>query len=187
MSWQNGGMKCRHCGSEQVVQNGLSRHGQQRWLCRACHRTCGEKDGRRVDPGKRKEALAHYLEGIGLRATERLVGMSHTAVMNWVLEEVAGKVLAQVPPTEVEWVEADELWTYVGKKKKLAGCGGLLIALPSRSAAGGWGIVVPKRPSAWMRRFLTPPTSPSAPTSGTPTGKSSADTGISKAKRTPSR
>ena len=180
-------MTCRHCGSEQLVQNGLSRHGQQRWLCRACHRTCGEKDGRRLEPAKRELALAHYLEGVGLRATERLVGVSHNTVMNWVLEEVAGKVLAQVPAAEVEWVEADELWTYVGKKKRLAGCGGLLIALPRRSAAGRWGIVVPKRPSVWMRSFLTPSTSSSAPTSGTPTAKSSVATGISKAKRTPSR
>jgi len=62
--------------------------------------------------------LAHYLEGVGLRATERLVGVSHNAVMNWVVEAVSGQVLAQVPPEEVEWVEADELWTYIGKKKE---------------------------------------------------------------------
>ena len=63
--------------------------------------------------------LAHYLEGVGLRATERLVGVSHNAVMNWVLEEVAGKALAAAKPEEVTWVEADELWTYVGQKNGL--------------------------------------------------------------------
>ncbi len=47
--------------------------------------------------------------------------------------------------------------------------GGLLIVLPRKSAAGRWGIVEPKRPAAWMRSFLTPPTSVSAPTSGIPT------------------
>ena len=162
-------MKCQHCGSEAVVKNGCSRHGRQRWLCRECHKTCGERDQRRVAPAKRASALAHYLEGVGLRATERLVGVSHNAVMNWVLEEVAGKALAHVKPDEVEWVEADELWTYVGQKKRPAGSGGLLIVLPRKSAAGRWGIVEPKRPAAWMRSFLTPATSPSAPTSGTPT------------------
>ena len=89
-----------------------------------------------MEPAKRASALAHYLEGVGLRATERLVGVSHNAVMNWVLEEVAGKALAKVKPEAVEWVEADELWTYVGQKKRPAGCGGLLIVLPRRSAAG---------------------------------------------------
>jgi hypothetical protein len=90
--------------------------------------------------------------------------------MNWVLEEVEGKALAAAQPDEVEWVEADELWTYVGQKKVPAGYGGLLIVLPKRSAGGRWGIVEPKQPAAWMRNFLTPSISPSAPTSGTPTG-----------------
>ena len=132
-------------------------------------KTFGERDHRRVAPAKRRAALAHYLEGVGLRATERLVGVSHNAVMNWVLEEVEGKALAAVRPEEVEWVEADELWTYVGQKKRPAGCGGLLIVLPRKSADGRLGIVEPKRPAAWMRSFLTPGTSPSAPTSGIPT------------------
>jgi transposase-like protein len=92
-------MKCQHCGSEAVVKNGCSRHGRQRWLCRACGKTSGERDQRRVESAKRASALAHYLEGVGLRATERLVGVSHNAVMNWVLEAVAGKALAHVKPT----------------------------------------------------------------------------------------
>ena len=83
-------------------------------------------------PAKRTAALAHYLEGVGLRATERLVGVSHNAVMNWVLAAVEGKALAAARPEEVEWIEADELWTYVGQKKRPAGCGGLLIVLLER-------------------------------------------------------
>ena len=163
-------MTCQHCERQTVVKNGRSRHGRQRWLCRACGRTSGERDHRRVEPQKKADALAHYLEGVGLRATERLVGVSHNAVMNWVFEAVEGKALARVAPEEVEWVEADELWTYVGRKKRPAGSGGLLIVLPRKSADGRWGIVEPRRPSDWMRSFLTPGISPSAPTSGTPTG-----------------
>ena len=138
-------------------------------MCRGCGRTCGEKDHRRVEPAKRASALAHCLEGVGLRATERLVGVSHNAVMNWVIEAVEGKALAAAKPEEVEWLEADELWTYVGQKKGPAGGGGLLIVLPRKSADGRWAIVEPKRPAAWMRSFLTPGTSSSAPTSGIPT------------------
>ena len=179
-------MKCLHCASEVVVKNGSSRHGHQRWLCRQCGKTCGERDRRRVEPAKRANALAHYLEGVGLRATERLVGVSHNSVMNWVQAEVADKALASVPAAEVEWVEADELWTYVGKKKKLAGCGGLLIVLPSRCAAGRWGIVAPKQPANWMRNFRMGSTSPTAPISGTPTAKSLPPPATSKAKPAPS-
>jgi hypothetical protein len=74
-----------------------------------------------------------------------------------------------VKPEEVQWVEGDELWTYVGQKKRPAGCGGLLIVLPRKSADGRWAIVEPKQPSDWIRSFLTALTSPSVPISGTPT------------------
>ncbi len=162
-------MECPHCQSNHLVKNGCSRHGKQRWLCRDCDKTCGESDGRQVSPEKKESALAHYLEGVGLRATERLVGVSHNSVMNWVLQEVEGKALAAVAPEEVEWVEADELWTYVGSKKSPAGSGGLLIVLPRKSADGLWAIVEPKRPGDWIRNFLRHGTSPSAQTSGTRT------------------
>lgn len=36
--------------------------------------------------------------------------------MNWVKGEIAGKILAQVDVCEVSYIDADELWTYVGKK-----------------------------------------------------------------------
>jgi len=180
-------MDCPHCQAVKVVRNGTSRHGHQRWRCQACQKTFGETDRRLVAPDKKAAALAQYLEGVGQRATERLLGVSHNSITNWVKKAVAGKVLAETPAEKVTWVEADELWTYVAKKKRLAGSGGLLIVLPNASWAGRWGIVEPRQRSGWMRSFLMPPTSYSPPTSGTPTGKSLAKTTTSKAKPTPSR
>ena len=138
-------------------------------------------------PEKKAAALAQYMEGVGQRATERLLGVSHNSITNWVKKAVAGKVLQATPAEKVTWVEADELWTYVAKKKRIAGSGGLLIVLPSASWGGRWGIVEARARSGWMRSFLTPPTSPSPPTFGTRTEKSLAKTATSKAKPTPSR
>jgi transposase-like protein len=180
-------LNCPHCQADQVVKNGTSRHGHQRWRCQKCQRTFGEKDRRLVAPQKKAAALAQYLEGVGQRATERLLGVSHNSITNWVKKAVAGQVLKATPAEKVEWVEADELWTYVAKKKTLAGSGGLLIVLPNAAWAGRWGIVEPKQRSGWRRNFLTPPTSSSPPTAGIPTPKSSNKPTLSKAKRTPSR
>ena len=180
-------MECPACSNKHVVKNGKSRHGHQRWICRGCAQTFGEHDHRCVSPEKREAALAHYLEGVGLRATERLVGVSHNSVMNWVLAAVKGRTLQPRAAETVEWIEADELWTYIAQKKRLAGSGGLLIALPKRFAAGRWGIVAPGPRSALRRSFLTAITSLSAPTSGTPTASSSKIAGTFKARRTPSR
>ena len=180
-------MKCPHCQTTNIVKNGTSRHGHQRWQCLACRKTFGEKDRRLVAPEQKAAALAQYLEGVGQRATERLLGVSHNSIANWVKKAVAGQMLQMTPAEKVTWVEVDELWTYVAKKKLLAGSGGLLIVLPNASLAGRWGIVAPQQRSGWMRNFLAPPTSLSPPTSGTPTEKSSAKTATSKARPTPSR
>src|SRR5665213_1536071 len=134
---------------------------------------------------KKAAALAQYLEGVGQRATERLLGVSHNSITNWVKEAVFGQALKPTPAERVAWVEADELWTYIAKKKRIAGSGGLLIVLPNRSWAGRWGIVEPKRPSGWLRNCLMPPRSSSPPTSGIPTRKSSAAKTTSKARRIP--
>ena len=180
-------MNCPHCPTARIVKNGTSRHGHQRWQCLECKKTFGEKDRRLVAPETKAAALAQYLEGVGQRATERLLGVSHNSITNWVKQAVSGQVLQATPAEKVEWVEADELWTYVAKKKMIAGSGGLLIVLPSVSLAGRWGIVEPKQRSGWMRNFLMPRTSSSPRTSGIPTRKSSAGPTMSKAKPTPSR
>jgi hypothetical protein len=72
-----------------------------------------------VPEEKRQAVLSHYLEGVGRRATERLVGVSHNSVMNRVLKAVEGRMLAPVAPEEVRVAEADEQGTYVGKKRGL--------------------------------------------------------------------
>ena len=121
---------CPKCSSPEISKNGRSRHGNQRYVCRQCKATFGDTDGRRVSEEKKQLALRHYAEGVGQRATERLVGVSHNSVMNWVRQEVEGKALQKIDASEIEVVEADELWTFVGQKKLPSGYGGLLIALP---------------------------------------------------------
>ena len=73
-------MNCPHCHTANSVKNGTSRHGHQRWRCPACQKTFGEKDRRLVPPETKAAALAHYFEGVGQRATERLLGVSHNSI-----------------------------------------------------------------------------------------------------------
>jgi transposase-like protein len=145
-------LACPRCPSRHIARNGRSRHGHRRFVCRDCGATFGELDHRRVDETKKQAALRHYAEGVGLRATERLVGVSHNSVMRWVRQAVAGKALAAAGAEEVQIIEADELWSYVGEKKEQFGSGGLLIALPETFSAGRWVIATPERPKRWARR-----------------------------------
>ena len=175
-------LACPRCTlTDQVVKNGRSRHGHQRWRCKGCALTFGERDHRLIDPAIKQSALRHYAEGVGLRATERLVGPSHNTIIGWVRQEVAGQALARLDAAQVE---ADELWSYVGSKKDQFGCGGLLIALPAEFSAGRWAIVTPEQPERWARRFLKALTSSTAPTTGAATQPSSPPGSTPKARRT---
>jgi hypothetical protein len=105
--------------------------------------------------------------------------------MNWVRQEVAGQSLAQADASQVQIIEADELWSYVGQKNTAFGSGGLLIALPAKFSLGRWVIVTPEQPERWVRKFLKASTSDTAPTIGSATAPSSPKPSIPKARRTP--
>ena len=137
------------------MKNGKSMHGRQRWLCRDCRRTFGHSDRRRHPETLKQQALKLYLEGVGFRGIERLLGVSPVAVMHWVKAQAQAQPAAAVRAEAVAWVECDELCTFIGKKKIFAGSGGLLIVLPRRSAGGRWGIVAPRRPTSFLTSYLT--------------------------------
>lgn len=176
---------CPSCQTLRVLKNGRSRHGNQRFVCTACKLTFGETDHRRVDEALKQSALRHYAEGVGLRATQRLVGPSHNSIMRWVREEVAGQALAKMDAAKIEYVEADELWSYVGSKKQQFGSGGLLIALPAAYSDGSWAIVTPAQPERWARKFLAALTSSTEATTTGATTPSSPASSMSRARRKP--
>ena len=64
-----------------------------------------------------------YVNGMGFRAIERIKGVHHTSIINWVKQ--VGELLpnAYVPATIPLVGELDELETFVGSKKTRSGCG----------------------------------------------------------------
>ena len=66
----------------------------------------------------KRDCLKMYVNGMGLRAIERVKGVHHTTVINWVKQ--VGKLLPDVYDPEVipEVGELDELQTYVKKNRQ---------------------------------------------------------------------
>ena len=65
----------------------------------------------------RKKALKMYVDGINFRRIGRFLGVHHQSVINWV-NASADQVPDAPVPEQVDDVEMDELFTFIGSKKR---------------------------------------------------------------------
>jgi uncharacterized protein YjcR len=92
----------------------------------------------------KKQALQLYLEGLGFRSIGRVLGVSNVTVLNWIRS--FGKQLKALrkDSKEINIVELDEMHSYIGSKKTVAGYGLLLIDMGKDSSNSLLAIEVPK-------------------------------------------
>ena len=77
-------MKCRHCGCELLVKDGIVK-SKQRYKCKRCHKTTRENDTRcKYSVQKRLKCLKMYSEGLGLKTIERLQGVPNPLIIYWI-------------------------------------------------------------------------------------------------------
>lgn len=75
---------CPKCDSKKCVKSGVVK-GRQRYKCKKCNYFFTvNKIGKEIDPYFVTKALQLYIEGVSYREIERLLGISHVSVMNWV-------------------------------------------------------------------------------------------------------
>lgn len=76
--------KCPRCKGAELVKSGVIRN-RQRYHCKSCsYYFTVEKAGKSIDPYYVVKALQLYIEGISCREIERILGVSHVSVLNWV-------------------------------------------------------------------------------------------------------
>ncbi|WP_108869375.1 transposase-like zinc-binding domain-containing protein [Aquimarina aquimarini] len=75
---------CPNCGSSDNVKSGVI-NKRQRYRCKNCnYYFTVNKLGKKIDDYYVNKALQLYLEGLTYREIERILGISHVSVMNWV-------------------------------------------------------------------------------------------------------
>lgn len=91
-------MKCPSCESTQISKNGR-RRGKQAFICKYCHRQFLESYSPRGYSNDAKEVcLRMYVNGMGFRAIERVTGVNHNTIINWV--KLAATPLPDAPEYE---------------------------------------------------------------------------------------
>lgn len=105
---------------DQQVKAGHNASGSQRYRCQVCQRQyTPEPKPREYSENTRREALRLYVDGIGFRRIARILGVTHRSVINGVNAHAARLPdLPPVPEGPLEVNELDELFTFVGSKKR---------------------------------------------------------------------
>lgn len=111
-------MECKTCGKA-MMKYGRNPSGTQKYKCAACNRIeTPEPLERGYGKEKREMAVKMLLDGNSFRSAGRLLGVSHTTVMEWyemTSQEMPDK--QPIPEGEPDVVELDELFTFTESKK----------------------------------------------------------------------
>lgn len=84
-------MHCPECGSSKLQKNGY-RRGRQQYRCKDCDRQFTARLlPRGYSEDARKICIRMHRLGLTLREIERLTGISHSTINNWVKQVDQGK------------------------------------------------------------------------------------------------
>lgn len=113
---------CKKCESKNIIKNGIVRD-KQRYHCKECGYNFVIGDKRTNDNIKAKKALAVMMYSLNkgsFRGIARILGVSHTLIVNWIKEAGNNLPNPEIPDTVTE-IEFDEMWHFIGSKKTNSG------------------------------------------------------------------
>ena len=112
-------MRCRYCGSEKTYKSGIIK-GKQRYKCKDCGKNFLETDGRSKQTTIAKRSLAVMLYTFSKASynflAKKIFHCSPTTIMNWVKKASAEEKMPKITE-DIEEIEFDEMWHFVGSKK----------------------------------------------------------------------
>jgi transposase-like protein/IS1 family transposase len=121
-------MTCIRCQHTTCVKAGsFGKRHIQRWKCTSCKNRFSEphtkltRDMLLSNPEAAERALHCLLEGCSIRSTERLTSLNRNTIMRLLI--VAGEHSARVMDARMRnlgarYLQVDEIWCYVGKKRR---------------------------------------------------------------------
>jgi len=118
-------MTCKRCNHTARKFGRYGKRRIQRYQCSTCKATFTEHEPRLgthyTDPETAAKALAMMLEGMSVRATSRLTGLHKGTILALMLtasQRAGAKLDSLVRNVRVGYVQADEIWCFVGKKQR---------------------------------------------------------------------
>jgi transposase len=136
-------LSCKRCSSKEFVKSGIV-SGKQRYRCKHCNHYFREGDARTNDNIAAKKALCVLFYGMAkgsFRMLGRLLNVHYTLVYRWIREFGAALPEPSVSGDIAE-MEFDEMWHFIGQKKRNFGSSKRLIVAHGELWAGCSAIVI---------------------------------------------
>lgn len=131
-------LACPKCQDNHIVKSGIIK-GRQRYCCKKCNYFFTvNKIGKKIDNYYVTKALQLYLEGLSFREIERIIGVSHVTVSNWIKEfNIKKPTQADFHPT-YKIFNHIELVEYLKNKNQLSGAGMIITELGDKFMLIKW-------------------------------------------------
>jgi len=114
---------CPNCNSESFVKSGIV-NDRQRYKCKTCsYYFTVNKHGKNISDYYVNKALQLYLEGLTYREIERILGISHVSVMNWVKKYNVKRPLKLDYHPTYKILSFKELTNFFSNQKNIEGAG----------------------------------------------------------------
>ena len=114
---------CPNCNSDHYIKSGIV-NKRQRYKCKSCgYFFTVNKLGKNIDDYYVNKALQLYLEGLTYREIERILGISHVSIMNWVKKYNVKRPKNTNYHPSYKILNARELSSYFQNIKNLSGAG----------------------------------------------------------------
>src|SRR5580658_4629654 len=119
-------MTCESCDTA-CQRFGKHRNGLHRFRCPVCKKTYTEAHkpalaGSYIPQDRIVLALRLLIEGNSIRSTERITNLDRNTIMKLLVlagekcASIMGRLVVNIP---VRDVQADEIWSFIGKKEKM--------------------------------------------------------------------
>ena len=129
---------CPKCAAAGTVRNGII-NNRQRFKCKQCqYNFTVEKLGKGISSYYVVKALQLHIEGVGFREIERLLGVSHVSVMNWVKKyQIKAPDNRDYHPT-YRVLNHKELAEFVATRSNMEGAGMIITELGDKFMVIRW-------------------------------------------------
>jgi IS1 family transposase/transposase-like protein len=113
--------RCTKCKSVELIKNGRTKEGKQKYRCKGCGGYGTVNPGVKYTAERKAEILRSYHERASLRGVARIFGVARQTVSKWMREE--DKTIPDTPPLDPsepeDILELDEMWSFVASKKNV--------------------------------------------------------------------